>query len=70
MSHLFMYCTILVYGCILVGEQAGFKEDSGNSEEWVLVKPGVISHDEYIRLLARSTFALSPPGTYTYIEPI
>lgn len=62
-----MYYTVLVYGCILVGEQVGFKEGSGGSEEWVLVKPGSISHEEYMRLLARSTFALSPPGTYTYI---
>jgi hypothetical protein len=45
-------------------EQVGFKEGSGSSEEWVLVKPGFISHDEYMRLLARSAFALSPPGTW------
>jgi hypothetical protein len=45
-------------------DQVGFKEGSGASEEWVLVKPGFISHDEYMRLLARSAFALSPPGTW------
>jgi hypothetical protein len=48
---------------IYIGKQVGFREGSGESGEWVLVKPGSIGHDEYTGLLARSTFALSPPGT-------